>query len=1259
MVGAGDALGRTGHQSLVVPLFLAGLTFIFAPCAWRLTGSAATRNERIWVSVILGLGLLASYIFRSPLVFDNFDEMAHSATLTRLLDSGTLFQPNPILPVSPYFPGIQLVTITTRVLTGLPLLLDQMIVLALTRIVVVLCVFLIVERACHSSRAGGIGVLVYAANPEFYSLGAQYGYQTLALAFAVAAVYLLFVSIDTTQPKWGGLFALALVSIAGMVVSHHVTAWLTIGFLVVWAAGLRLLIDPPGRPAAGDPARSQAGVASRDEHVARRKKQSRIVGLAALAGIVLAAAWIAFLGHVLTGYIDPLVEAGARNVAAMVSHLHGNRKLFQNSAGGGTPYWEEALIFASAAFFCLIILISLYAVVWKKSVRGGRLRYLPAAIAATYPLAMLTNISSDAKDIGARTTTFIFFGVAVIAGGWLAGRLLKRRRLIERMATIGVAIVCFLGSTLYGGGPLPILVNGPYIVGAHERSLGAPSLALANWVSTHLPAGSRVAADRDNAGLLNDFGQVEPVSPLNGSPSPAPLFFDPQLTPSDISLIRKEHIRYLVTDTRLTTGLPLFGAYIATGETGHPTRLTAAELEKFNSIRGVYRVYDNGAIQVYDLSRLLGERPLVGTRYSVGSIRTTGTDVVVLVLAILVAIVWLLRLRRPARLIPIDEHMVVCGIVGALATGLFGTFAILLIHLPPGPIAILCLLALLALGVWPAGWRMHLGRRVRRWMASPSAPPESTIGLRVTPAANGAGTEVTSGRDGGLGSRATRSTLAAANAVSRNGRRAQKRLWSAAGDNWAIAGYVADSEHDEAAFVVEEVDRLTHEGEVTPGQVAVCYRTNAQSRVFEEVFIRAGLPYKMVNGVRFYERREVRDLLAYLWLIANPEDEWSLRRILNVPRRGIGDRAAACVAALAQRDHLSFAAALARPAEAPGLAAGSVRSIEAFNALIDGLRADEAAGMPVAELADAVLERSGYLAELQASEDLQDAGRIENLNELISAAREFDATGGAAGRRDPEVSEGAAPDGPLADFLEQVSLVAEPDRVPRPEDHGGAVTLMTLNTAKGREFPVVFLTRLEGGVFPDQRSVGDGNELEEERRLAYAGITGAQRRLYLLTSTGTVTHDIDGLATVASMQGSADNLEAKVDFDGGPVPESSAQPRGRPRRARSQIVLGCAGLALFAVGASFAVTAAQREWVSPPELSIEVEQGQPVASVDLGTAAPVPARLAVVTRGHLAWSISLSSNSATQKVAVPADVLHPGSRVLLIAGGRTIRNVYG
>ena len=330
--------------------------------------------------------------------------------------------------------------------------------------------------------------------------------------------------------------------------------------------------------------------------------------------------------------------------------------------------------------------------------------------------------------------------------------------------------------------------------------------------------------------------------------------------------------------------------------------------------------------------------------------------------------------------------------------------------------------------------------------------------------------------------RSTQNILAAANAVvSQNQGRKPKNLWSDQGAGPPIVGYVADNEHDEAAFVAEEVDRLTDAGQATPGQVAVFYRTNAQSRVFEEVFIRVGLPYRVVGGVRFYERREVRDLLAYLRLIANPADEVSLRRVLNVPKRGIGDRAEEYVAAFALRERITFAQALARPADVPGLAARSAHAIEGFNALIGELR-DLAESGPVAELAEAVLDRTGYQESLETSSDLQDASRVENLKELVSVAREFD---------------GSHPEGTLADFLEQVSLVADADEIPEGEEHGGLVTLMTLHTAKGLEFPVVFLTGMEEEVFPHQRSLTNAKELEEERRLAYVGITRAEQRLYL------------------------------------------------------------------------------------------------------------------------------------------------------------------
>jgi len=335
--------------------------------------------------------------------------------------------------------------------------------------------------------------------------------------------------------------------------------------------------------------------------------------------------------------------------------------------------------------------------------------------------------------------------------------------------------------------------------------------------------------------------------------------------------------------------------------------------------------------------------------------------------------------------------------------------------------------------------------------------------------------------------RSTQTILSAANAViAKNPSRKPKNLWSDAGAGAQIIGYVADNEHDEAAWVAGEVDRLSDGGEVTPGEVAVFYRTNAQSRVFEEIFIRVGLPYKVVGGVRFYERREVKDLLAYLRTLVNPADLVSLRRIINTPRRGIGERAEACVEALASRERISYPEALERAEEAPGINPRSLAAIREFMTLMSELRAVAAgADNGPAAVMEAVLDRTGYLAELEASEDMQDESRVDNLRELVAVAQEFEETHGA----------GSGGGGDLGAFLEHVALVSDADSIPDAE--GGVVTLMTIHTAKGLEFPVVFLTGLEDGVFPHQRTLGDPTELEEERRLAYVGITRAKRRLYV------------------------------------------------------------------------------------------------------------------------------------------------------------------
>ncbi|WJZ65693.1 DNA helicase PcrA [Kocuria rosea] len=353
--------------------------------------------------------------------------------------------------------------------------------------------------------------------------------------------------------------------------------------------------------------------------------------------------------------------------------------------------------------------------------------------------------------------------------------------------------------------------------------------------------------------------------------------------------------------------------------------------------------------------------------------------------------------------------------------------------------------------------------------------------------------------------RSTQNILTAANAViAKNKGRRDKRLWTASGSGEKITGYAAENEHEEARFIAEEIDRLQDEDGYRPGDVAVFYRTNAQSRSLEEILMRVGLPYKVVGGTRFYERKEIKDALSYLRAIVNPDDDINVRRIVNEPKRGIGDRAEGAAAALAERERVSFMAALRRADEAPGMATRSLNAVKAFVQLMDDL-ASVAEDSGAATVLEAVLEQSGYLAALRQSQDPQDESRVENLAELVAVVREFE-------RDHPEAG--------LPEFLEHVSLVADADQIPNRPAAGteggpsaeqiaaevaearaqGVVTLMTLHTAKGLEFPVVFLTGMEHGLFPHQRSLTDEKEMEEERRLAYVGLTRARERLYLTRS---------------------------------------------------------------------------------------------------------------------------------------------------------------
>ncbi len=319
--------------------------------------------------------------------------------------------------------------------------------------------------------------------------------------------------------------------------------------------------------------------------------------------------------------------------------------------------------------------------------------------------------------------------------------------------------------------------------------------------------------------------------------------------------------------------------------------------------------------------------------------------------------------------------------------------------------------------------------------------------------------------------RSSQKILDAANAViANNFGRKPKELWTDNGTGEPIIRYHADDETDEAQWIAHQMAHLHDGGQHRWGDIAVFYRTNAQSRVIEEHLMRVGIPYKVIGGTRFYDRREVKDALAYLKAAVNPVDEVSLKRVLNVPKRGVGDSTVGRLDTFANAHGHAFIEALRRSDDA-GVSGRAVKGIESFLALLDELETLVPDG-PAAVL-EAALQRSGYVAELEAEHSIEAEGRIENLAELVGAARDFDS---------------------VDVFLEQVGLVADTDDL---EDDESAVVLMTLHSAKGLEFPVVFMIGLEDGVFPHLRSIGEPDQLEEERRLCYVGITRAMERLYL------------------------------------------------------------------------------------------------------------------------------------------------------------------
>jgi len=672
LIGAfGVVLSRDGARAEGLDLYFVGIAVVFASCAWRLFGTAAGRTERLQVSILLGLGLVIIASLSFPLIPDAYDEMLHETTLWQIVDLRTLFSRNTVLPVSPYYPGLELETAAVRWLTGMPLVAAEYVVVGLSRLVLVVALFLFVERVTHSDRAAGLAVVVYAIGPQFFSFNAAYAYQTIALAFGAATIYFLLVAAQAKTTREQRIYgALSLAAMAATTVSHHLVGWLTLGMLVVWAVASSL-------EARGDPA---------------KRTRAHVIRNVAAGSVLISGAWTAGTAHLVVPYLSPIFSAGVGALAGLLSHFDHHRRLFHSSAGTVTPHWQEALIILSVVVSMAIIAAGLWEVLVRRGLPGRFERLIPVVVSLGYVVVLASPLEGASSQIGQRGSTFVFFGIALMAATWF----MRRRPWV--WAITAVATAAFVGSLIFGSGPSWSYVPGPFVPAADARSIDAPSIAAADWASAHLPVGSRIAADRDNAALMASVGHLSPVTEADGEVNVGIMYFAPRFGGYETATIRRYRIRYLLVDQRLADGPPAAGFYFEPGVPGPNAvdRLTKAELDKFANVPGIRRIYDNGPIQIYSTAGLLGAHGPATRTPPIGQ-AGTGFDLWVVVPALAVIGLWVLRAARRRK--AMDPERALALLVAAMAGAIAVMFAYVPTKLDTVPLAWVVLAVLGALAV--------------------------------------------------------------------------------------------------------------------------------------------------------------------------------------------------------------------------------------------------------------------------------------------------------------------------------------------------------------------------------------------------------------------------------------------------------------------------------------------------------------------------------------------------------------------------------
>lgn len=580
LVALADTVARNG-AALATPLFWAGLLALFVPIATRLVLAAPSRPERIGLVVVLGLGLYLVKILHGPLFFTGHDELIHSRTAQDIIQHGRLFHHNPMIPTSPFYPGLEIVTSALVNLTGLSVFSAGLIVVGVGKLILVLALFLFYEQVSHSARVAGIAAVIYMANPNFLFFDSSYSYESLALPFAMLGVYTVARLQLTPDGRSGALTVIALLAIATVVITHHMTSYVLVAFLALWTV---LTLYRRYRGQAGLAAGSMVAVA-----------------MVALAGVV---AWMLFVGSRVFSYLSPVLGGALLALIRLVVREESTRQLFTSDAGEVAPLWERATAFASVGLILLGLPFGLL-LIWL------RYRHSPAALALAggvllYPASLALRLTGAGAETSNRTSEFLFLALGfALAIGIVQVRLPGRVGRAYLPFFAAYIAVIFAGQTIVGNSPWTRL-PGPYQVGADDRSVESQGFATAEWARAQLGPGNRIVADRTNLLLMGSHGEQRVVTGLSDGIGRgiADLFLSPQIGPGQQRTLARARIRYILVDRRVIGVLPRASFFDPSERRQLPVR--PAVLGKFDYAERVSRIFDSGDIVVYDVGALHG-----------------------------------------------------------------------------------------------------------------------------------------------------------------------------------------------------------------------------------------------------------------------------------------------------------------------------------------------------------------------------------------------------------------------------------------------------------------------------------------------------------------------------------------------------------------------------------------------------------------------------------------------------------------------------